>query len=68
MLKPRHFSAFRKISTHFEFDATHSAHITKAWLCSERVWVLNWPVCSPDLFGASLNKIYYKGDPKLLKS
>uniref|UniRef100_A0AAY5K5G3 Tc1-like transposase DDE domain-containing protein n=1 Tax=Esox lucius TaxID=8010 RepID=A0AAY5K5G3_ESOLU len=27
----------------------HSAHITTAWLHSKRVWVLNWPACSPDL-------------------
>ncbi len=25
------------------------AAITTAWLCSRRVRVLNWPVCSPDL-------------------
>ncbi len=23
----------------------HSAAITTAWLCSRRVWVLNWPAC-----------------------
>ncbi len=27
----------------------HTAAITTAWLRSRRVWVLNWPVCSPDL-------------------
>uniref|UniRef100_A0AAY5KL34 Tc1-like transposase DDE domain-containing protein n=1 Tax=Esox lucius TaxID=8010 RepID=A0AAY5KL34_ESOLU len=27
----------------------HSARITTAWLHSKRVWVLNWPACSPDL-------------------
>ncbi len=27
----------------------HSATITTAWLHSRRVWVLNWPACSPDL-------------------
>ncbi len=27
----------------------HTAAITTAWLHSRRVWVLNWPVCSPDL-------------------
>ena len=27
----------------------HSTCIARAWLCSERVWVLNWPACSPDL-------------------
>ncbi len=27
----------------------HTAAITTAWLCSRRVQVLNWPVCSPDL-------------------
>ncbi len=27
----------------------HTAAITKAWLRSRRVRVLNWPVCSPDL-------------------
>ncbi len=28
---------------------THTTAITTAWLCSRRVWVLNWPACSPDL-------------------
>ena len=28
---------------------SHSAHVTTAWLCSKRVWVLDWPACSPDL-------------------
>ncbi len=27
----------------------HTAAITTAWLRSRNVWVLNWPVCSPDL-------------------
>ncbi len=27
----------------------HSATIPTAWLHSRRVWVLNWPACSPDL-------------------
>ncbi len=27
----------------------HTAAITTVWLRSRRVWVLNWPVCSPDL-------------------
>ncbi len=26
-----------------------TTHITTAWLHSRRVWVLNWPACSPDL-------------------
>ncbi len=26
----------------------HTAAITTAWLRSRRVWVLNWPACSPD--------------------
>ncbi len=28
---------------------THTAAITTAWIHSERVLVLNWPACSPDL-------------------
>ncbi len=27
----------------------HTAAITTAWLHTRRVWVLNWPACSPDL-------------------
>ncbi|KAF3689100.1 Transposable element Tcb1 transposase Transposable element Barney transposase [Channa argus] len=27
----------------------HTASITTAWLHRRRVWVLNWPPCSPDL-------------------
>ncbi|KAI5613434.1 hypothetical protein C0J50_11322, partial [Silurus asotus] len=27
----------------------HFAHITKSWLRRKRVWVLDWPTCSPDL-------------------
>jgi len=27
----------------------YTAAITTAWLRSQRVWVLNWPACSPDL-------------------
>ncbi len=27
----------------------HIAVITTAWLSIRRVWVLNWPACSPDL-------------------
>ncbi len=27
----------------------YTAAITTAWLCSRRVWVLNWPACSLDL-------------------
>ncbi len=35
----------------FQQDNTkpHTAAITTAWLLSRRVWVLNWPACSPDL-------------------
>lgn len=27
----------------------HSARVTSAWLCSKRVWVIDWPACSPVL-------------------
>ncbi len=27
----------------------HTVAITTAWICSRRVWLLNWPACSPDL-------------------
>ncbi len=27
----------------------HTAAVTTAWLHSRRVWVLNWPACSPDI-------------------
>ena len=28
---------------------SHTVSITTAWLRSRRVWVLDWPACSPDL-------------------
>ncbi len=31
------------------FQGRPCAAITTAWLRSRRVWVLNWPACSPDL-------------------
>ncbi len=48
----------------------HTAAISTTWLRSRRVWVLNWPACSPDLspIGPSLNEKYVKEDHKLFSS
>ncbi len=42
---------FQGITCVFQQDNAkpHTAAITTAWLRSRRVWVLNWPACSPDL-------------------
>ncbi len=38
------YKGFRAI-----YAKPHTAGITTAWFRSRRVWVLNWPACSPDL-------------------
>ena len=49
----------------------HSARVTTALLRSKRVWVLDWPACSPDLspmemYGALRREKYDNRDPRLL--
>ncbi len=50
----------------------HTAAITTAWLCSRRVWVLNWPAVQIfhllRTFGTSLTEQYVKDGHELLSN
>ncbi len=48
---PSRWSPFQGRPCVFQQDNAkpHTTAITTAWLHSRRVWVLNWPACSPDL-------------------
>ncbi len=48
---PSRWRLFQRRPCVFQQDNAkpHTAAITIAWLRSRRVWLLNWPTCSPDL-------------------